>query len=162
MGLQDKIYLGNLDAQRDWGHAKDYVRLMWMILQAEKAEDWVIATGITTKVRDFLRLAFAEVGIELEFTGKGKNEVGCIKNCRNSKYQLKIGKEVIGIDPHYFRPTEVDLLIGDATKAKTKLGWKLDYDLGKLVKEMIAGDLTLMEKDEYLRNGGYKTLNYYE
>jgi GDPmannose 4,6-dehydratase len=162
LGLQDKIYLGNLNAQRDWGHAKDYVRMMWMILQAEQPEDWVIATGITTKVRDFVKMAFGEVGIELEFKGEGKEEKGYIKKCNNPKYQLETGKEVVAIDPRYFRPTEVELLIGDSTKAKTKLGWKLEYNLQDLVKEMMQSDLELMKKDTYLKEGGFKTLNYYE
>lgn len=162
LGLQDKIYLGNLDAQRDWGHAKDYVRMMWMILQAEQPEDWVIATGITTKVRDFVRMAFNEIGIELEFKGEGKEEKGYIKKCCNPKYQLETGKEVVAVDPRYFRPTEVDLLIGDPTKANTKLGWKPEYDLNTLVKDMMKSDLELMKKDTYLKEGGFKTLNYYE
>ena len=162
MGLQDKVYLGNLDAQRDWGHAKDYVRMMWMILQAEQAEDWVIATGITTKVRDFIKLAFTEVGIELEFIGVGENEKGLIKKCNNPSYQLEIGKEVIAIDPRYFRPTEVELLIGDSSKAKNKLGWKLEYNLNQLVHEMIESDLKQMRKDQYLQSAGFKTLNYFE
>lgn len=162
MGLQDKIHLGNLDAQRDWGHAKDYIRMMWMILQADIAEDWVIATGITTTVRDFIRLAFNEVGIELEFRGIGESEKGLIKKCNNPQYQLEVGTEVIAVDPRYFRPTEVELLIGDSTKAKTKLGWKLDYNLQELVKEMMAGDIKLMKKDAYLREGGYQTMNYFE
>ena len=162
LGLQDKIYLGNLDAKRDWGHAKDYVRMMWMILQADKPEDWVIATGITTTVRDFIKLAFAEVGIKLEFKGEGKNEKGFVKSCANENYQIEIGKEVIAVDPRYFRPTEVELLIGDSTKAKTKLGWKLEYDLQSLVKDMMQSDVQLMQKDQYLREGGYETLNYFE
>ncbi len=162
LGLQDKMYLGNLDAQRDWGHAKDYVRMMWMILQAEKPEDWVIATGITTKVRDFVRMAFKEVGIELEFKGKGVEEKGIVKECNDPNYQLEIGKEVVAVDPRYFRPTEVELLIGDATKAKEKLGWKLDYTLPELIKDMMQNDLKLMQKDTYLREGGFRTMNYYE
>jgi GDPmannose 4,6-dehydratase len=162
LGLQDKFYLGNLDAKRDWGHAKDYVRMMWMILQAEVAEDWVIATGKTTTVRDFVRMSFNEVGIELEFKGEGINEKGYVKVCNNPKYQLEIGKEVLAVDPKYFRPTEVDLLIGDPTKAKTKLGWELKYDLQGLVKDMMESDLNLMTKDQYLKDGGYKTLNYFE
>jgi len=162
MGFQDQFYLGNLDAQRDWGHAKDYVRMMWMLLQYDKAEDWVIATGKTTSVRDLLKMAFNEVGIELEFKGKGENEKGYIKHCTNPKYQLEIGKEVIAIDPRYFRPTEVDLLIGDATKAKEKLGWVPEYNLEGLVNEMMQSDLKLMKKDQYLKEGGYNTLNYYE
>ncbi len=162
LGLQEKFYLGNLDAKRDWGHAKDYVRIMWMILQADEAEDWVIATGITTRVRDFIRLAFAEVGIELDFVGAGANEKGIIKKCNNSDYQLELGKEIIAVDPRYFRPTEVELLIGDATKAKTKLGWVPEYDLQMLVTDMMQGDLKLMQKEQYLKDGGYQTLNYFE
>ncbi len=140
-GKQDKMYMGNLDAKRDWGHAKDYVEAMWRILQQDKPEDFVIATGITTTVRDFIKMAFAETGIELEFTGEGVNEKGIVKSCSNSAYQLPEGKEVVAVDPEYFRPTEVELLIGDATKAKTKLGWTPKYDLAGLVKEMVAGDL---------------------
>ena len=162
MGLQDKFYLGNLNAQRDWGHAKDYVRMMWMILQAEEAEDWVIATGTTTTIRDFVKMSFSYVGIELEFTGKGINEKATIFKCNNPIYQLEIGKEILSIDPKYFRPTEVDLLVGDPTKAKTKLGWKLEYELPALVKDMMQSDIKLMTKDKYLRNGGYETLNYFE
>ncbi len=162
LGLQDKFYLGNLDAKRDWGHAKDYVRMMWMILQAEEAEDWVIATGTTTTIRDFVKMAFSYIGIELKFFGKGVNEKATIFKCNNPSYQLEIGKEVLGIDPRYFRPTEVDLLVGDPTKAKTKLGWELEYDLPALVKDMMQSDLSLMTKDKYLRDGGYETLNYFE
>jgi GDPmannose 4,6-dehydratase len=162
LGLQDKFYLGNLEAKRDWGHAKDYVRMMWMILQAEKAEDWVIATGITTKVRDFVKMSFSEVGIELEFTGEGINEKAFVKVCHNPKYQLEIGKEVLSVDPKYFRPTEVELLIGDPTKARTKLGWECKYDLSDLVKDMMDSDLKLMKKEHYLKEGGYYTNNYYE
>lgn len=162
LGLQDKLYLGNLDAKRDWGHAKDYVRMMWMILQADEAEDWVIATGKTTPVRDFVRMSFAEVGIALEFKGEGVDEKGFVKSCSNPEYQIEIGKEVLSVDPKYFRPTEVDLLIGDPTKAKTKLGWECKYDLPALVKDMMQSDLKLMEKDQYLKDGGYKTLNYFE
>lgn len=162
LGLQDKFYLGNLDAQRDWGHAKDYVRMMWMILQAEEAEDWVIATGKTTPVRDFVKMAFAEVGIELEFRGKGADEKAYVKSCSNDKFQLETGKEVLAVDPKYFRPTEVDLLIGDASKANNKLGWTPEYDLKDLVKDMMASDIKLMQKDQYLKEGGFKTLNYFE
>jgi GDPmannose 4,6-dehydratase len=162
LGLQNKFYLGNLDAKRDWGHAKDYVRMMWMILQAEEAEDWVIATGKTTAVRDFVRMSFAEVGIELEFKGVGVEERAYVKACSNPDYQLEIGKEVLAVDPKYFRPTEVDLLIGDPTKAQTKLGWKCQYDLADLVKDMMQSDLHLMKKDQYLKEGGYTTLNYFE
>lgn len=162
LGLQDKFYLGNLDAKRDWGHAKDYVRMMWMILQAEEAEDWVIATGTTTTIRDFVKMAFSYIGIELEFTGKGINEKATIFKCNNPSYSLEIGKEILSIDPKYFRPTEVDLLVGDPTKAKTKLGWELEYDLPALIKDMMQSDIELMTKDQYLRDGGYETLNYFE
>ncbi|UOY08838.1 GDP-mannose 4,6-dehydratase [Muricauda sp. SCSIO 64092] len=162
LGLQDKFYLGNLDAQRDWGHAKDYVRMMWMILQADEPEDWVIATGTTTPVREFVRLSFAEVGIELEFKGKGVDEKGYVKACNHPDYQLPIGKEVLNVDPRYFRPTEVDLLIGDASKAKNKLGWVPEYDINMLVKDMMASDLKVMQKQQYLQKGGYRVKNYYE
>lgn len=140
-GKQQKMYMGNLDAKRDWGHAKDYVEAMWSILQQEKPEDYVIATGITTTVRDFIKMAFAETGIELEFSGEGVKEIGKVKSCNNPAYQLPAGKEVVAVDPEYFRPTEVDLLIGDATKARTKLGWTPKYDLPALVKEMVAKDI---------------------
>ena len=162
LGLQDKFYLGNLDAQRDWGHAKDYVRMMWMILQAEEAEDWVIATGKTTPVRDFVRMAFAEVGIELEFIGNGVDEKAYVKSCSNPAFQLEEGKEILAVDPKYFRPTEVDLLIGDASKAKNKLGWVPEYDLQDLVKDMMKSDVELMRKDQHLKEGGYQILNYFE
>ena len=162
LGLQDKLYLGNLDAKRDWGHAKDYVRMMWMLLQHETPQDWVIATGKTTSVRDFVRMAFDFLGIELEFKGEGKHEVGVISKCNDPKFQLEIGRQVVAVDPRYFRPTEVDLLIGDATKAKEKLGWVPEFDLKDLVDDMMASDLRLMQKDEYLRDGGYEILNYYE
>ena len=162
LGLQDKLYLGNLDAKRDWGHAKDYVRMMWMILQADQPEDWVIATNKTTTVRDFVRMAFAEVGIKLEFKGEGAAEKGFVLSCDLPEYQLEIGKEVVCVDPKYFRPTEVDLLIGDATKAKEKLGWVPEYDLQDLVKDMMESDLKLMKKDQYLKEGGFYTYNYFE
>ena len=162
LGLQDKFYLGNLDAQRDWGHAKDYVRMMWMILQAEEAEDWVIATGKTTPVRDFVRMSFAEVGIELEFKGEGVEEKAYVKSCSNPDFQLEEGKEVLAVDPKYFRPTEVELLIGDATKANTKLGWTPEYDLQDLVKDMMQSDVQLMQKEQHLQEGGYNVLNYFE
>ena len=155
LGLQEKMYLGNLDAKRDWGHAKDYVRMMWMILQAEEPEDWVIATGKTTTVRDFVRLAFREIGIELEFTGIGVNEKASVVICNDPLFQLEIGKEVLSVDPAYFRPTEVDLLIGDPTKAKEKLGWVPEHDLGSLVKDMMQSDVKLMKRQQYLNKGGY-------
>ncbi len=162
LGLQDKVYLGNLEAKRDWGHAKDYVRMMWMILQADQPEDWVIATGVTTKVRDFVKMAFKQVGVELEFKGEGIEEKAYVVSCANPKYQLEIGKEVLSIDPSYFRPTEVDLLIGDPTKAKEKLGWIPEYDLEDLVRDMMTSDLKLMTKDQFLKEGGYETLNSFE
>ena len=162
LGMQNKMYLGNLDAQRDWGHAKDYIRMMWMILQADEPEDWVIATGKTTTVRDFVRMCFAHIGVELDFKGKGANERGFVKSCNNENYQLEIGKEVIVVDEKYFRPTEVDLLIGDASKAKNKLGWVPKYDLPALVEDMMSSDLKLMGKQQYLKDGGYRIKNYFE
>ena len=143
LGQKVNFYLGNLDAKRDWGHAKDYVRMMWMILQADKPEDWVIATGETTTVRDFVRLAFREVGIEVEFRGEGINEKAYVVSCNDENYQLEVGKEVLYVDPQYFRPTEVDVLIGDPSKAKEKLGWNTKYDLKALVKDMMESDLKL-------------------
>ncbi len=162
LGLQDKVYLGNLDAKRDWGHAKDYVRMMWMILQADEPEDWVIATGKTTTVRDFVRMSFGEAGIELEFKGEGVNEKGYVVSCNDPKYQLEKGTEVVAVDPRYFRPTEVDLLIGDPSKANNKLGWVPKYQLQDLVKDMMQSDLKLMQKDTYLKEGGYRIMNYFE
>ena len=162
LGLQDKFYLGNLDAQRDWGHAKDYVQMMWMILQAEVPEDWVIATGKTNTVREFVRMSFAEVGIELEFTGAGVNEKASVVKCTNPLFQIEIGKEVLSIDPIYFRPTEVDLLIGDPTKAKEKLGWVGAHDLASLVKDMMQSDVKLMKKDVDLLKAGHKILKQAE
>ena len=162
LGLQDKLYLGNLDAKRDWGHAKDYVKMMWLILQADEPEDWVIATGVTTPVRDFVRMAFAYAGIELEFKGEGVDEKAYVVSCSNPEYQLEIGKEVVGVDPRYFRPTEVDLLIGDPSKAEKKLGWKREYKLDALVNDMMKSDLHLVTKDQYLKDGGYTIMNYFE
>lgn len=147
LGKQECLYLGNLNAQRDWGHAKDYVEAMWRILQQEVAEDYVIATGVTTCVRDFVRMSFAEVGIELAFEGMEENEIAKVKSCSNPNYQLEIGKTVVRVDPQYYRPTEVDLLIGDPTKSKTKLGWEPKYDLPALVKEMVASDLSNLQKN---------------
>ena len=146
IGKKEKFYLGNLDAKRDWGHAKDYVRMMWMILQADKPEDWVIATGETTTVRDFVRMAFNEVGIAIEFKGAGVDEKAFVVSCSDPNYQLEIGKEVLSVDPSYFRPTEVDLLIGDPSKAKEKLGWVPEHDLASLVKDMMQSDLELFKK----------------
>lgn len=146
LGLQDCLFLGNLDAQRDWGHAKDYVDAMWRILQQENPEDYVIATGVTTSVREFVRMSFAELGITVEFKGKGVDEVAVVADCMDERFQLPAGKVVTNIDPNYFRPTEVELLIGDATKAKEKLGWQPKYDLATLVKEMVSHDLHEIEK----------------
>jgi GDPmannose 4,6-dehydratase len=162
LGLQDKFYLGNLDAKRDWGHAKDYVRMMWMILQHDKPEDWVIATGTTTTVRDFVIMSFAQVGIELEFNGSGDKEVGVIKNCTNQIYQLKKGQKVLYIDPRYYRPSEVDLLVGDASKAKNKLGWEPKISLEQLCEEMVESDLELMRRDKFLKKNNFDTMNYFE
>ena len=157
LGLQEKFYLGNLDAQRDWGHAKDYVRMMWMILQANHPEDWVIATGVTTTVRDFVRLAFREVGIELEFKGNGVEEKAYVTTCNDKEFKVEIGKEVLSVDPTYFRPTEVDLLIGDPSKAKEKLGWVPEHNLVSLIKDMMQSDVKLMQKEQFLRKGGYSS-----
>lgn len=162
LGLQDKFFIGNLDAKRDWGHAKDYVRMMWMILQHDNPEDWVIATGRTTSIRDFIKMAFAHIGVELEFKGQGVDEIAVIASCSNDKYQLEIGQQVLAVDEKYFRPTEVDLLIGDPTKAKEKLGWTPEISLEELVDDMMQSDLKLFEKDKYLQEGGHKTLNYFE
>lgn len=162
LGLQPKLFLGNLDAKRDWGHAKDYVEAMWRILQQDEPEDFVIATGVTTTVREFVRLAFAELGITVEFSGEGVNEVGTVTGCANPDFQLAAGTEVVQIDERYFRPTEVELLIGDPTKAKTKLGWEPQYDLAALVQEMVQADLKLFQRDAHLQAGGYAIPNAYE
>jgi GDPmannose 4,6-dehydratase len=162
LGLQDKLYLGNLSSQRDWGHAKDYIRAMYLILQQETPEDFVIATGITTEIREFVRMAFAEIGIEIEYKGSGVDEKAYIKSCSDERYQVFSGKEILAVDPRYFRPTEVELLIGDPTKAKTKLKWEPEYNLKALVKDMMQGDIKLMHKEVYLKKGGYQTLNYFE
>jgi len=162
LGLQDKIYLGNLDSKRDWGHAKDYVRMMWMILQAEKPEDWVIATGRATTIRDFVKMAFGYIGVKLEFIGEGVNEVAKVTSCSNPDYQLEMGKEVLSIDNKYFRPTEVDLLIGDSTKANQKLGWEPKITLEELVEDMMKSDIKLFKREIYLKEGGFNNLNYFE
>ena len=146
LGLQECLYLGNLSAKRDWGHAKDYVEAMWLILQQDKPEDFVIATGITTEVREFVRMAFAELGIVVEFKGEGLNERGYVAACTNEEYHIDLGKQVVAVDQKYFRPTEVDLLIGDSTKARTQLGWEPKCDLAILVKEMVASDIIEFEK----------------
>jgi GDPmannose 4,6-dehydratase len=142
LGQEDCLYLGNLNSERDWGHAKDYIEGMWLILQQEKPEDFVLATGVTTTIREFVRMSFAEVGVELGFKGEGENEVGYVLSCRG-EYKLELGREVVKVDSKYYRPTEVDLLLGDPTKAMNKLGWKPKYDLGGLVKEMVESDLKL-------------------
>lgn len=170
MGLQDCLYVGNLSAQRDWGHAKDYIEAMWLMLQQDTPEDYVVATGVTTTVRDFIRMAFGELGIEVEFSGKDENERGVIIDIDQQKIEefglnadaLKFGQTVVKVDSKYFRPTEVDLLIGDATKAKEKLGWVPKYDLQALVNDMVHSDLHMVKKDDYLKKGGFKTLNYFE
>ncbi len=170
MGLQDVLYVGNLSAQRDWGHAKDYIEAMWLMLQQDKPEDFVIATGVTTTVREFVKMAFNELGIEVEFSGKDESERGVIIDIDEEKATvlglnldaLKFGQTVVKVDAKYFRPTEVELLIGDATKAKEKLGWIPKYDLQALVSDMIQSDLHLVKKDDYLKKGGFKTLNYFE
>ena len=176
LGLQSDLYMGNLDAQRDWGHAKDYVEAMWRILQQDVAEDYVIATGVTTRVRDFIKMAFAEVGFNIRFDGEGVDEVGILESIDEARYQAALGKEfsakeftipalgsvLVKVDPAYFRPTEVDLLIGDPTKSKTKLGWEPKYDLKMLVEEMVASDLALFQRDIHLVKGGHKILRQAE
>jgi len=162
LGLQEKLYLGNLDALRDWGHAKDYVEAMWLILQQDVAEDYVIATGVTTSVRDFVRMSFKQVGIELEFKGQGVEEKAYVVSCSNADYQIEIGREVVAVDASYFRPTEVDLLIGDPTKSKTKLGWKPQYDLAGLVADMMASDIDHFKKELMLKTAGYSVKNQFE
>ncbi len=161
LGLQDTLYLGNLDAKRDWGHAKDYVEGMWRILQQDTPEDFVLATGITTPIRDFVIMAFSEAGIELAFEGKDENEIAKVTAC-NGKYQLPVGQTVLKVDPRYYRPTEVDLLIGDATKAKNKLGWTPKYTLAEMVTEMVASDLNIFEKDQFLKKSGFEVKNEFE
>ncbi|MGB3585794.1 MAG: GDP-mannose 4,6-dehydratase, partial [Tunicatimonas sp.] len=153
---------GNMDAKRDWGHAKDYVQAMWLILQQEVPEDYVIATGMTTTVRDFVKMSFAELGIELAFEGMAENETGKVVRCSNPDYQLPEGKVVVQVDPAYYRPTEVELLIGDPTKAKEQLGWELEYDLKGLVEDMIQSDIELFKRDKFLLKGGHKVFNYHE
>lgn len=170
MGLQDCLYVGNLSAQRDWGHAKDYVEAMWLMLQHHTPEDFVIATGVTTTVREFIKMSFGELGIEIEFSGKDENERGVIIDIDQQKVDelglnadtLKFGQTVVKVDSKYFRPTEVELLIGDATKAKEKLGWVPKYNLQGLVSDMIQSDLHMVKKDDYLKKGGFTTLNYFE
>jgi GDPmannose 4,6-dehydratase len=174
LGIQNKIFMGNLSSKRDWGHAKDYVRAMYLILQQDKPSDYVIATGITTTIRDFIRMAFHEIGAEVIFKGENVKEVAILNNIDESVFCNKIGEsylpnfkkligqELVGVDPQYFRPTEVELLLGDATKARNQLGWKPEYDLSSLVKDMMQSDIKLMKKELYLKEGGYKILNYFE
>lgn len=170
LGMQDKVFLGNLSAQRDWGHAKDYIEAMYLILQQEVAEDFVIATGVTTSVREFIRMAFNDVGVTVEFKGTDDKEIGIVTAIDKSRFEflqiqhspLQINQEVVAVDKRYYRPTEVDLLIGDPTKAHTKLGWKPKYDLPMLVNDMMKGDLKLMKKELFLKEHGFKTLNYFE
>lgn len=170
LGLQQDLYLGNLDASRDWGHAKDYVKAMWLMLQQDKPEDYVIATGISTTVRELARMAFAEAGVEVEFSGKGTQEKGVVIDTDPEKWRemgleespLRPGQTIIRIDDRYYRPTEVDLLIGDASKAREQLGWKPEFTLQDMVAEMVRSDTRLMLKDRYLREGGFKILNYFE
>lgn len=170
LGLQKELYMGNLDAQRDWGHAKDYVKAMWLILQQDQADDYVIATGVTTRVRDFIKMAFTHVGFKLRFEGEGVNEVGILESVDKSAYELATnltinqltlnpGDTLIKIDPVYFRPTEVDLLIGDPTKSKTKLGWEPEYDLQGLVEDMMVSDLNLFQRDMDLVKAGHQVFN---
>ena len=161
LGLQDTVFLGNLDAKRDWGHAKDYVEAMWLILQQEKPEDFVIATGKTTQIRDFVRMAFSEIGVELAFRGSEENEEGVVV-ASNGKYKVPVGQVVVKVDPRYYRPTEVDLLIGDPTKANTQLGWKPKYSLDQMVQEMVASDLNIFEKDQFLKQSGFEVKNEFE
>lgn len=174
LNIQKKVFMGNLSAKRDWGHAKDFVRAMYLMLQQDEPSDYVIATGITTTIREFIHLAFNEIGLSIEFKGEGINEVALLANIDEEKFiqkvgeiylkeiKARIGEEVVGVDPQYFRPTEVDLLIGDATKARTRLNWEPRYSLTELVEDMMNSDIKLMKKEFYLREGGYKILNYFE
>ncbi len=162
LGMQDKLYLGNLSAKRDWGHAKDYVEAMWLMMQQDEPDDYVIATGITTEVREFVRMAFAELGIEIEFIGEGVDEIGKIKKIRNKEFNLEKGSIVVVVDPRYFRPTEVEILIGDPAKAKNKLRWQPRYSLPELIKDMVTFDMELMKREKHIEDGGFRTLNYFE
>jgi GDPmannose 4,6-dehydratase len=162
LGMEDKLYMGNLDAQRDWGHAVDYVEGMWLMMQQQKAEDFVLATGTTTRVRDFIRLSFQEVGIELEFQGQGENERAVVKKCHNPEFNVSVGKEVVCIDKRYYRPTEVELLIGNPKKANELLGWKPRHDLKSLVADMMQADVALFKREKYLNEGGHKTNRQHE
>ena len=160
LGMQENFFLGNLDAERDWGHAKDYVEAMWLMLQQDQPDDYVIATGKTTSVRELVRMAFACVGITVKFLGTGIREIAKVVKCENPDFQVALGATVLQVDPKYHRPTEVDQLIGDASKCKEKLGWTPKYDLKDLVQEMVEADVNLFRKEKYLREGGHKTLDY--
>ena len=174
LGMQKKVYMGNLSSKRDWGHAKDYVRAMYAILQQDEPSDYVIATGITTTIRDFIRMAFEEIGVGIRFKGEGIDEVAIIESIDEGlfvkkvgdayleNFKKRVGEEVVGVDPQNFRPTEVELLIGDATKARTRLGWEPEYSLAALIEDMMKNDIKLMKKESYLKEGGYKILNYFE
>ncbi|MDO6436247.1 GDP-mannose 4,6-dehydratase [Cyclobacterium sp. 1_MG-2023] len=171
LGFQKNLYMGNLDAKRDWGHAKDYVDAMWRILQQDEPEDYVIATGVTTKVRDFIKMAFELVGFTLKFEGEGLEEKGILESIDKEKafevlgtstFNVKVGDVLVNVDPAYFRPTEVDLLIGDPNKAMTKLDWKPKYDLKLLVEDMVLSDVSLFKRDVHLMKGGHKVLNQAE
>lgn len=162
LGLQDCVYMGNIDAKRDWGHAKDYVEAMWKMLQTDTPEDFVVATGVTTTVREFIIKAFGEIGVTLEFQGSEENEIAIVKNASNPLYQVEKGKVVMRIDKNYYRPTEVELLIGDPTKAKEKLGWTPKHNLDFLIKEMVENDIRLFNRDKYLQQGGHEIINYHE
>lgn len=174
LGLQDKVFMGNLSSKRDWGHAKDYIKAMYLVLQQDTPDDYVISTGVTTTIRDFIKMSFAEVGIDVEFKGENENEQGFISSVNEEYFskvvgaehfpeiKKRIGEVVVGVDPAYFRPTEVDILIGDNTKARKKLGWEPTYDLKALCNDMVIHDIELMKKEEYLKNGGYRILNYFE
>ncbi|MEG0656674.1 MAG: GDP-mannose 4,6-dehydratase, partial [Mucinivorans sp.] len=170
LAQQENLFLGNLSAQRDWGHAKDYIKAMWLILQQDEPSDYVIATGVATQVREFVRMAFEVIGINLKFIGQGLDEKGIIDSIDNQRFtqqigqkcSLKVGQELVAVDKEYFRPTEVEALIGNPAKANNTLGWKPEYDLKALVEEMMLSDIKLMKKEAYLAAGGYQTLNYFE
>jgi GDPmannose 4,6-dehydratase len=174
LGLQDKVYMGNLSSKRDWGHAKDYIKAMYLILQQDTPDDYVISTGVTTTIREFIKMSFAEVGVEVDFKGENEQEKGFIVNINDDEFsrvvgvehlddfKKRIGQSVVGVDPAYYRPTEVEILIGDNTKARTKLGWEPTYDLKGLCQDMVIHDIELMKKEEYLKNGGYRIFNYFE
>lgn len=174
LGLQNKVFMGNLSSKRDWGHAKDYIKAMYLILQQDTPDDYVISTGVTTTIRDFIKMSFLEVGVDVEFRGQDELEEGFIVSVDEAKFSevvgaehleaflKRIGSSVVGVDPAYYRPTEVDILIGDNTKARTKLGWEPSYDLKGLCHDMVIHDVELMKKEEYLKNGGYRILNYFE